>query len=72
MKVYKFGGASVKNADAVKNVAAAYGTGDTARIAKVVRVLRRMVWATGLLGAVLTLTLSPWLRQLNLAIKTKC
>lgn len=50
---------------AVKNVAAAYGTGDTTRIAKVVRVLRRMVWATGLLGAVLTLISSPWLSQLT-------
>jgi O-antigen/teichoic acid export membrane protein len=54
---------------AVKNVAAAHGTGNSRRIATVVIVLRRLVWVTGLLGAVLTMALSPWLSQLTFGNK---
>lgn len=50
---------------AVKDVAAANATGNNNRIAIVVTVLRRWVWITGLLGAILTLFLSPWLSQLT-------
>jgi len=50
---------------AVKNVAAADASGDPVRVATVVGVLRRLVWITGLLGAVVTLVLSPWLSQLT-------
>ena len=54
---------------AVKNVAAAHGTGNTKRIATVVIVLRRLVWITGLLGASVTIVLSPWLSQLTFGNK---
>lgn len=54
---------------AVKNVAAAHGTGDIKRISTVVTVLRRLVWITGLLGAILTIILSPWLSQLTFGNK---
>lgn len=54
---------------AVKNVAAAHRTGDSERVATVVTVLRRLVWITGLLGALLTLILSPWLSQLTFGNK---
>ena len=50
---------------AVKNVAAASATGDQERVQKVVSVLRRLVWITGLLGMILTAALSPWLSQLT-------
>lgn len=50
---------------AVKNVAAAHATGDTIRIATVVGVMRKAVWITGLLGALVTLILSPWLSELT-------
>lgn len=54
---------------AVKNVAAAHSTGDSERVATIVTVLRRLVWITGLLGALLTLMLSPWLSQLTFGNK---
>lgn len=54
---------------AVKNVAAAHGTDDIKRISTVVTVLRRLVWITGLLGAILTIVLSPWLSQLTFGNK---
>ena len=54
---------------AVKDIAAAHKTGKELRIAKIVAVFRRLVWGTGLLGAVLTLVLSPWLSQLTFGNK---
>jgi O-antigen/teichoic acid export membrane protein len=50
---------------AVKDIAAANGSGDTGRVATVVSVFRRLVWITGLLGALATLVLSPWLSQIT-------
>ncbi|MCB0476388.1 MAG: oligosaccharide flippase family protein, partial [Flavobacteriaceae bacterium] len=50
---------------AVKNIAAAFGTGDEKKIATVVIVLRRLVWITGLLGSIVTIILSPWLSKLS-------
>jgi O-antigen/teichoic acid export membrane protein len=50
---------------AVKDIAAANGTGNKIRIAIKVIVLRRLVWITGTFGALLTLFLSPWLSQLT-------
>ena len=50
---------------AVKSVATAYGTGDNKKIATVVTVLRRVVWITGLLGAVIMIMFSPWLSKLT-------
>ncbi len=50
---------------AVRDVAAANESGDNARVTKVVTVFRRLVWITGILGAVVTIILSPWLSQLT-------
>lgn len=46
---------------AVKDISAAYGKKNQEKIEEVLGVLRRLVWFTGLLGAFLTLVLSPWL-----------
>jgi O-antigen/teichoic acid export membrane protein len=50
---------------AVKDIAAASGSGNSNRIDTVVTVVRRMVWITGILGLVITLILSSWLSQLT-------
>lgn len=50
---------------AIKNVAAANATGDTKRIGTVVGVMRKLVWITGALGALITLVFSPWLSELT-------
>jgi len=50
---------------AVRDVAAAYSTGNETRLAIVARVFRRWVWVTGMLGAVLTAALSPWLSEIT-------
>lgn len=47
----------------VKDVAAANETGNNQRIATIATVLNRWVWVTGILGAILTLILSPLLSQ---------
>lgn len=54
---------------AVKHIATASGTGDKKKIATVVTVLKRMVWFTGLFGAISTIILSPWLSQLSFGNK---
>jgi O-antigen/teichoic acid export membrane protein len=50
---------------AVRDISAAYESGNTQRIAIVANVLNRWVWITGLLGMILTLLLSPWLSYLS-------
>ena len=50
---------------AVRDISAAYESGNTKRIAIVANVLNRWVWVTGLLGMILTLLLSPWLSYLS-------
>lgn len=50
---------------AVKDVSAAYSTGNQTRVATIVIVFRRWVWVTGLLGTILTIILSPWLSQIT-------
>lgn len=50
---------------AVKNVAAANGTGNLTRIAIIITVLRRWVWITGLLGMIITIVAAPLLSQLT-------
>ena len=50
---------------AVRNVAAANASGDARRIGTVVAVLRRLVWITGIIGAVFTFVLAPWLSDLT-------
>lgn len=51
------------SSSAVRNISEANDTGDTDRIRRVVTVFRRWLWFTGILGAVITLVLSPWLSQ---------
>lgn len=51
------------SSSAVKNVAEANGTGDFQRISRVVTVLRKLVWITGLLGMIVVIALSPILSK---------
>lgn len=51
------------SSSAVKNVAEANGSGDFQRISKVVTVLRKLVWFTGLLGMIVVIALSPILSK---------
>ncbi|MEA4917145.1 O-antigen translocase [Proteiniphilum sp.] len=53
----------------VKNVTEANASGDKDRISMVVYVVRRLVWFTGLLGALLTLAFSPWLSEFTFGNK---
>jgi O-antigen/teichoic acid export membrane protein len=48
---------------AIRDIAAAHGTGNEKRVSTVVTVFRRWIWITGILGTVVTLILSPWLSQ---------
>ncbi|NMH88332.1 O-antigen translocase [Flavivirga algicola] len=50
---------------AVRDIAAAYETGDQNRISKVISIFRRLVWLTGLLGAFVTLIFSKALSNLT-------
>jgi O-antigen/teichoic acid export membrane protein len=50
---------------AIRDVSAANSSGDDTRVGLVVSVLRRWVWVTGSLGALIVLLLSPWLSQLS-------
>lgn len=50
---------------AVKDIAGAYATKDTVRISTIVGVFRKLVWITGILGAIVGLMLSSWLSQIT-------
>lgn len=50
---------------AVKDIAAANGTGNTEKISETVSVFRKLIWLTGGLGMLLTLLLSPLLSYLT-------
>lgn len=50
---------------AVKNVAAANGTGDHEKVSTIVTILRKWVWVTGLLGMIITVFTAPILSQLT-------
>ncbi|MDD3080051.1 MAG: O-antigen translocase [Paludibacter sp.] len=54
---------------AVKNVSAAYSSGNSRRLSVVVTVFRRWVWITGILGALATAIFSPWLSQITFGSK---
>ena len=54
---------------AIRDIAAANESGDQNRISKVVSVFRRLVWITGLLGAVITFVSSSWLSELTFGNK---
>lgn len=50
---------------AVRNIAEANGAKDTARIALIISVFRRLVWITGLIGAVICLISASFLSQIT-------
>lgn len=54
---------------AVKHISEANATDNEERISTVISVLRRLVWMTGLLGALATLILSPWLSYVTFGNK---
>lgn len=54
---------------AIKNVAAANASGNTARVSLVVSVLRRLVWITGIIGTIFTLVFAPWLSEVTFGNK---
>lgn len=51
------------SSSAVKDVAEANGSGDFQRISRVVTVIRKLVWITGLLGMIVVIALSPLLSK---------
>jgi len=50
---------------AVKDIAAANGNQDNYHVARVITVLRRLVWITGILGSIVTLVFSRWLSRVT-------
>lgn len=50
---------------AIRNISEAIGNGNKQRISTVIKVLRRLVWITGLLGAIVTAVLSPYLSKIT-------
>lgn len=54
---------------AVKDIAAAFGSGNSNRIDTVITVVRRMVWITGILGVIITALFSSWLSQITFGNK---
>ena len=50
---------------AIKNISSAQSQGDAEKVGRVVAVFKRLTWATGLLGGILTLLLSPYLSRLT-------
>ena len=50
---------------AVRDISEAYGANDTNRISTIVKVVRRLVWITGLLGSLSVAILSPLLSKLS-------
>ncbi|HVW13935.1 MAG TPA: O-antigen translocase [Mucilaginibacter sp.] len=49
----------------VKNVAAANASGDMEKVSKVIGVLRRLVWITGVTGAIIMFFAARWLSELT-------
>jgi len=49
----------------VQEIAAANGTGNQARIATIVIAFKRCMWIAGSIGALIALSLSPWLSELT-------
>lgn len=54
---------------AVRNIAEANGVNDSGRIALVISVFRRLVWITGLIGALICLMAAPYLSQITFGNK---
>lgn len=57
------------NISAVKDISAAFGSGDNKRIGVIVTVVKRIVWITGLIGFFSTLILSSFLSQITFGNK---
>ncbi len=57
------------NTSAIKNVAAANATGNVERVSRVVSVLRRLVWITGIIGTLFTMIFAPWLSEVTFGNK---
>ncbi len=49
---------------AIKDISAAHSTGDDSKVSLIVTVFRRIMWVTGLVGAVITAVTAPWLSEL--------
>lgn len=45
----------------VRDISASYSSGDSKRIGRTVAILRKLVWATGILGAIVTIVLADYL-----------
>ena len=54
---------------AVRDISSANESNDFNRISKITTVFRRLVWITGLLGAISTFLLAPWLSELTFGNK---
>ncbi len=54
---------------AVKDIAAAHGSGNLTRLSTIATVFKRWVWITGLLGTAITALLAPWLSQITFGNK---
>lgn len=54
---------------AIKNISAAQAEGDEEKVGRVIAVFRCLVWATGLLGLLVTLGLSSYLSQITFGNK---
>jgi len=54
---------------AIKDLSAANALGNDIRISIVTKVIRRLVWMTGLLGSLVLLVFSPWLSQITFGNK---
>jgi O-antigen/teichoic acid export membrane protein len=50
---------------AVRDVAAANANGNKIKVSIVITVLKRLVWITGILGALVTLVFAPWLSRVT-------
>ena len=48
---------------AVRDIAEAQGQNDRTIVSKIIKAINRWVYATGLVGAIITISLSPWLSQ---------
>ena len=54
---------------AIKNISAAQAEENEEKVGRIIAVFRRLVWATGLLGLFITLTLSSYLSQITFSNK---
>lgn len=57
------------SSSAIKNISAAQAEGDEEKVGRVIAVFRCLVWATGLLGLLVTLGLSSYLSQITFGNK---